>query len=52
MAFQKVSNTNIVTFQWYESLLLVAERVQADRILLIDATNYSAEETEDRNTIK
>lgn len=41
-----------MTFEWYESPLLIAKRVQPDLILWIDATNEGAEETEDRNTIK
>jgi xylan 1,4-beta-xylosidase len=52
MAFQNVSNVEIVTFQWYESPLLVAQRVQPDLIIWIDSTNEAAEETTDRNTIK
>ncbi|ETN38164.1 uncharacterized protein HMPREF1541_07788 [Cyphellophora europaea CBS 101466] len=52
MALQNVSNLVVETFQWYESPLLVAERLQPDLILWIDATNEGAEETEDRNTIK
>jgi xylan 1,4-beta-xylosidase len=52
MALQNVSNVEIVTFQWYESPLLVAQRVQPDIILWIDGTNEAAAEGADRDTIR